>query len=192
MTITRRLISQLFIGIFAITILFPPFIVQLHNHNIGCGYGFLLSWPTSSIDNRITCRVDVAFLLTQWLFIASIGGGLIYLLKDEVNFINLHIPINRISSIFGHMLLVIIFSFILGVISKRYSIEQVFFLLTENHLLMAHTASMGLGIFPFGYVIAAIWAWVRKKLLRKESSLTSKITLGFFISLLITIPSPNV
>jgi hypothetical protein len=120
------------------------------------------------------------------------GGGLIYLLKDEVNFINLNIPINRISSIFGHMLLVIIFSFILGVISKRYSIEKVFFLLTENHLLMAHTASMGLGIFPFGYVIAAIWAWVRKKLLRKESSLTSKITVGFFISLLFTIPSPNV
>ena len=97
----------------------------------------------------------------------------------------------RISSILGYTLFVVITSLILGFISQRYSIEQVFFLMTENHLPMAQTASTGLGIFAFGYVIAAIWTWIRKKLFRKESSLTLKIIVGFFIGLWATIPSPN-
>jgi hypothetical protein len=57
---------------FAMSFLFPPFLVGLPNitEPVNCGYGFILLEQTFQDSSRLRCRVDVALLLVEWAFIA--------------------------------------------------------------------------------------------------------------------------
>lgn len=55
--------------VFAISMIFPPFLQLTPQGQAGCGYGFLLSWPTGKFW-EIPCRVDVSLLVMEWIFLA--------------------------------------------------------------------------------------------------------------------------
>lgn len=187
MTITSRFILRVSIALFVASMLFPPFIITLGPRHVGCGYGFLLSWPTY-YDS--TCRVDTGLLLMQWVFIAIAGFGSAHIVSKSGDAITINVPIRTLATRCGYVLLVIAMAFALGVIVNGYSFHQATLALMTYPMVASGMSVQGLVFIGAGYAVATGISRAGRMFTKRDQPFMAKLLVGFVIGAVVAMADP--